>query len=465
MIEKPISAGNSDQKDAIRHGRKRRHERQATTTGVRSEDGCIDATGDHSQSHDQDQKVSLDQDLSQSQSLDHDDQLGQDRNDGHDQHHDHRPSISQDQVGHDYRVFANDTPPVQAIARETPNASTPETVSDRNDGRADDALKETDLAAKDPGILLAKTGKKLARPARSAKRRKLKRAKKSKNTHYDPVSPLQARYLDRAVRDLASFPETVDLAASIKFCAAPRIGHSNSVWSRKCGHPFCPRCRRTNIGARVDAANRTFSRMRADQIYFVTVLCDVIAGRPMDLVVPDPFDTRSSPAAPSNGLIRNWIGPHLSRAKEHLDRALKSLKPVILFADGSFEFSVLPVTGAGVQKDRFLAAFAAANPGSIPASAADVLVLHVHMLLSAKSSNRPIGRDEIAAALRKVFPHQHQVEVRPLDRRMPLQTNVMRLVSYALKAHTDFRPERVRDLALILPALGRKAMAYRRRWT
>lgn len=185
----------------------------------------------------------------------------------------------------------------------------------------------------------------------------------------------------------------------------------------------------------------------------------------MDLDVRDPFDPQKPLVAPPASSIRDWIGPALARAKTDLDKCLASLAPASLAADGSFEFDVLPVAGAGVQRDRFLQALKAAEPQTFVPQAKDLFLLHVHMMVSASRLGVPVRRDEIAAALRTRFPHPHQVDVRPLDARKQQHTNIKNLVSYGLKTKTDFRDARVRDLALILKALGWRALAFRRCWT
>lgn len=301
-----------------------------------------------------------------------------------------------------------------------------------------------------------------ARPRPAAKARKRFRPDVA---HHHPVSPEQEEYFDRAVRKMSRFAETRALAASISKCGAPRNTHGRASWAPKCGHPICPRCRRAQIQRRVEAANHTFDHPRFRTLWWVTVLNAVLPGSPMDLAVRDPFESQKPLVAPPASSIRDWIGPALARAKTDLDECLASMAPASLAADGSFEFDVLPVAGAGAQKDRFLQSLKAAQPQAFVPPPKDLFLLHVHMMVSASRSGVPVGRDEIAAALRKRFPYPHQVDVRPLDARKQRHTNIKNLVSYALKTKTDFRAPRVRDLALILKALGWRALAFRRCWT
>jgi hypothetical protein len=283
--------------------------------------------------------------------------------------------------------------------------------------------------------------------------------------HHEPVSPPQQTYLALAVQNLSRFPETRDVAASISKCGTTRSADGRTSRTIKCGHPFCPRCRRAYIQRRVAAASDTFAVPRFRTLWWVTVLAAVLPGSPMDLAVRDPFEPQKQLAAPSASSIRDWVGPALTRARTELDECLNSLAPASLAADGSFEFDVLPVASAGVQKDRFLQALRDVEPHAFQPPTNDLFLLHIHMLVSASRSRKPVGRNEIAAALRTRFPHPHQVEVRPLDARKERHTNIKNLVSYALKTKTDFRAARVRDLALILEALGWRALAFRRRWT
>jgi hypothetical protein len=283
--------------------------------------------------------------------------------------------------------------------------------------------------------------------------------------HHEPVSAPQQKYLASAIRKLSHFPETRAMAASIPKCGTTRSADGRTSRTIKCGHPFCPRCRRAQIQRRVAAASDTFAVPRFRTLWWVTVLAAVLPGSPMDLAVRDPFEPQKPLAAPSTSAIRNWVGPALTRARTELDECLNSLAPASLAADGSFEFDVLPVASAGVQKDRFLRALRDVEPQAFQPPTNDLFLLHVHMLVSASRSRKPVGRNEIAAALRTRFPHPHQVDVRPLDARKERHTNIKNLVSYALKTKTDFRAARVRDLAMILAALGWRALAFRRRWT
>ena len=183
-----------------------------------------------------------------------------------------------------------------------------------------------------------------ARPRPAAKPRKRFRPK---HAHHDPVSTSQQEYWTRAVENLSRFPETRAMAASITNCGTTRTADGRTIRTIKCGHPFCPQCRRAQIQRRVAAANRTFDHPHFRTLWWVTVLNAVLPGSPMDLDVRDPFELQKPLLAPPATSIRDWIGPALARAKTDLDKCLASLAPASLAADGSFEFDVLPVTGAG----------------------------------------------------------------------------------------------------------------------
>jgi hypothetical protein len=273
-----------------------------------------------------------------------------------------------------------------------------------------------------------------------------------------PVALTQAEHQARLLDQLDAHSRTRLIADNMRSCAFD----ARRRWTRRtrqCRHPWCMDCRKAFIGHRVAAGRRLFAGQPRDAQHFVTVLLDVspfLTCVPADLR-PDP--RRTSRAAAD--LPPDSLSNLLRQARRLIDRGLRRAKPHSLLAAGAFEFEVLDLQNLGAQKARFLTDFVADR---VMPPSPDALLLHAHFLLVAERDGRHLDAQEIGSALRAVMPCRHQVVVDPLQADKPFATAQFRALSYPLKGFSDFRAERVRELAVALSQIRRRALVFERKW-
>jgi hypothetical protein len=88
----------------------------------------------------------------------------------------------------------------------------------------------------------------------------------------------------------------------------------------------------------------------------------------------------------------------------------------------------------------------------------------IRISASGRRHGRDISAAEITAALKREFPHRHQVLVAPMRSFGEVEANVMKAISYSSKAFSDFGTERVVEIARALNAIGRRSLLFSRRW-
>jgi hypothetical protein len=233
----------------------------------------------------------------------------------------------------------------------------------------------------------------------------------------------------------------------------------------RCRHGQCPRCRRAHVGRRTDDALRIFPQLGTDRVFWVSVL---VAAEP-ELFEPrvvtnllDPLGLR----LPMTHEIARVTRRLVADARERVDGAIGSMKPVMFAAEGAFEFGVIDPHTCGPQKARFLQDIGIktgwdADPDV--ADVADLALLHLHFVCAVKRRRGYATRREIMRVLKSEFPGRRRVFVKGLDARRAMASNVRRLVGYSLKSFSDFRPERAAEIALVLNAMGVRSMSFVRR--
>lgn len=244
------------------------------------------------------------------------------------------------------------------------------------------------------------------------------------------------------------------LASALRRCNA---GKSSAC---RCRTGICPRCRPEQIRSRASDALPEFSKHPHGYIYLATVL--VAADRRLfDPVVTtnilDPLARRWPTSAEMTVKARAQI----KQTRRKLDSAFKSLKATTVIAEGAFEYTVVDARSCGPNKARFLNDLGYAT-GQF-AQGTDVAVLHLHFVIVAKAGASYISADTLSEAFRRRFPHRHQVQLTPLWMTPSPQTEIVRVISYAWKSFTNFRPGRIAEISLTLSRLGFRTLAFSRR--
>jgi hypothetical protein len=245
------------------------------------------------------------------------------------------------------------------------------------------------------------------------------------------------------------------LATKIRNC------NSNHLRNIRCREGICPRCRYDRIQARASAAVLEFAKHPSQHIFFATVLIRA-ERRLFDCAITTSSPQTSRNRWPTDSEISFKTRQQIERACKELDAAFRTLRSTTLLVEGAFEFAVVNVRTCGTNKSRFLNDLGFETGPSAPGP--DVAVLHLHFVVAAKTGHAYIPADEIAEAIRRRFPHRFQVMIMPLRIAPSPQTEVVRVISYAWKSFTDFRPARVAEIALTLSKLGFRRLRFSRRW-
>lgn len=230
-----------------------------------------------------------------------------------------------------------------------------------------------------------------------------------------------------------------------------------------CGKLIHPSCRKTFISDQVTSAQLTFKPFREEQMHFVTILLALksrLVPAPELRNVLDP----NSQIHPSDKVIRTHVTSMIREARNRVDLAFRSMKPTLFVARGAFEFEVINRATAGKQKLRFLEDALGAPDASEWSSCPDPVLLHLHALVVVQVKDRYFSGIEISEALGQFFPHRHQVVVDPLGVKYWRSTAIMKRISYPLKTHTDFSPDRACEIARVVSITGGNALLYRRTW-
>ena len=244
------------------------------------------------------------------------------------------------------------------------------------------------------------------------------------------------------------------LASALRRCNA---GKSPAC---RCRTGICPRCRPEQIRSRASDALKEFSSHPQGHIFLATVL--VSAERQLfDAVVTtnilDPLARRWPTSAEMTVKARAQI----KQTRQKLDSAFKSIKATTVIAEGAFEYAVVDVRTCGPNKARFLNDLGYAT-GQF-AQGTDVAVLHLHFVIVAKAGANYISADTLSEAFRRRVPHRHQVQLTPLWMTPAPQAEIVRVISYAWKSFTNFRPGRIAEISLTLSRLGFRTLAFSRR--
>lgn len=270
----------------------------------------------------------------------------------------------------------------------------------------------------------------------------------------DEVAAAGWQGLDVARQILASDPSRM-LHAKISSCS------HNLRNAYRCAQNICPRCRNEHIRKRLRSALPAFNAHPRDDVYWGTLLVSAERQLFEPKIVPNILDPLGA-RLPTRGEVASKLLEHIRLVRAQVDNALRSLKPVTYIAEGAFELSVIEPATCGAQKARFLQDLGYAT-GSAAEPGLDLVLPHLHFLMLLRSTTGYANGSEITTALTRTFPHRHQVLVMPMDKRKVLSSNIVRLASYASKTHTDFRPERVTEIARVLEAVGRQGLLYARR--
>lgn len=253
-------------------------------------------------------------------------------------------------------------------------------------------------------------------------------------------------------REIVSSDPCRMLASRVRACAPKR---------QQCRQLICMHCRRNHIMKRAKLAIPDFLGHPVDRVYWVTILLSAerqLFEPTIITNVLDPCGVRLPTRREVGTIFRSVV----HKGRHDVDRAVRTLKPIRYIAEGAFELSVVDPVTCGAQKARFLQDLGyptgeAADPGS------DLVLLHLHFAVVIETRNGYATGAEISAALAHQFPHRHQVLVMPIDRRKPLNRNLVDLTSYAWKTHTNFRTDRVVETARVLEAVGIRGLSFERR--